>query len=457
MNSSKYQVIVVGAGISGLRCATLLQKAGLSVKVLEANHQVGGRLRNHKFNNGDKVDIGGQWVGPGQNRMYALIDELKAKTYPLYNRGKNILRHKGRLKTYVGVIPRLPVWHLIQVGWLLWRFDSLVKTIDCAAPYENKHAEKWDGMTLQSWINKNSVSETARKVFALGVSAVFTVEAKEISLLHALFYAKSGLSLDNLISVDGGAQQDRVHEGTAGLCETMALGLGDALELNAVVERVSYQSNEVEVKIRNQEEILKSDRIIFAIAPNQLQRLQFDPPMPLAKDQMWQHMPAGSCIKCVAQYEVPFWRELGLSGQSVCLDEDILINVSFDNSQKGKTSGLLMGFIEGKKAREWSVKSDADRKQAVLASFAAFFGPQALNAIDYVDQDWSKESYIRGCYAANFTPGAWTEFGVNLRTPIGPIHFAGTETANQWYGYMEGGLEAAERAVNEVIKSLGFY
>jgi monoamine oxidase len=448
-NNKNADVIIIGAGISGLQTASLLKQQGISVAVLEARDRVGGRSLNHQFDNGDLVDVGGQWIGPGHDRMYALAKQHNIATYPLYNRGKNLIRFRQALTKYSGTIPKLSPVHLLQVGWLLWRFESMAASINPEAPYEHKHAHKWDSMTVLTWMNRNSLSDAAKKVFAIGIKAIFTVEPKEISMLHALFYAKSGISLDNLMSVDGGAQQDRIHGGTQGICQALANTLGDELKLDHPVMSVQHGLETVTVTCKNGH-TFTADKLISTVPPNQLLRISFDPLLPSIKDQMWQRMPAGSCIKCVAQYETPFWRDNNLSGQSVGLDNDLLVNVTFDNTEKGKTAGLLMGFIEGDNARLWGQKSDDERRQAVLSCFAQYFGEQALSPIDYVDKDWSKEQWTRGCYAASFGVGAWTEFGAHLATPIGPIHFAGTETASQWYGYFEGALQSAERVVTEI-------
>ena len=163
-------------------------------------------------------------------------------------------------------------------------------------------------------------------------------------------------------------------------------------------------------------------------------------------------MPAGACIKCVAQYDRPFWREAGLSGQSV--GGPAPVRVTFDNTQAGREAGQLLGFIEGDEARIWSQRDPAERRAAVLDSFAAVFGDAARHPLDYADQDWMSEPYTRGCYAAFMGPGVWTTLGSQLRDPIGPIHVAGTETAREGYGYFEGALEAAERAAEEVRAAL---
>jgi monoamine oxidase len=82
-----------------------------------------------------------------------------------------------------------------------------------------------------------------------------------------------------------------------------------------------------------------------------------------------------------------------------------------------------------------------------------WFGPKAAQPVDYVERDWSAEPWTRGCYGAHFPTGAWTRFGPALREPCGPIHWAGTETATTWMGYLDGAVESAERAVAEVLGS----
>jgi monoamine oxidase len=163
-------------------------------------------------------------------------------------------------------------------------------------------------------------------------------------------------------------------------------------------------------------------------------------------------MPAGSCIKCVARYDRPFWRDQGLSGQATSVQGPV--RVVFDNSEVGSESGLLMGFLEGEAARHYGGVDSEVRRRDVLDCFARYFGEQARRPLEYVDRDWSSEPWTRGCYAALMPPGAWTHYGQGMRDADGPIHYAGTESATEWYGYMEGALQAAERAVGEVRKAL---
>ena len=446
----QHDVLVIGAGLSGLRAAQLLAAKGREVAVLEARDRVGGRAMAHSFANGDTVDVGGQWVGPGQDRLYALIDEMGMQTYPLWDQGDRLIRSRGRLGRYRGTIPKLPAHVLLNVHWMMTRFDAMAATVDPERPWLHPRAAQWDRMTVAEWMRRHAVSKRAFEIFAVGIGAVFAAEPHEMSLLHALFYARAGTSLDNLLSTTGGAQQDRLHGNMAGLADRLAEGLGDRVRLDEPVRRIDWSGDGVIVDTDKGRHTAR--RAILAIPPSQAARLDFAPDLPADRAGLWMRMAPGACIKCVAQYETPFWREDGLAGQAV--GPELTVRVAFDNTEQGREAGLLLGFIEGYEARVWSGRDPAERRQAVLNSFAAWFGERALHPIDYVDQDWTAEPFSRGCYAALMGPGLWRTWGPVLRQPLGAIHMAGTETAVRYYGYFEGALDAAERAVAEVEAAL---
>ncbi|GAA5525748.1 putative flavin-containing monoamine oxidase AofH [Microbulbifer aestuariivivens] len=443
-------VVVVGAGISGLYAARLL-RPHYRITVLEARDRVAGRLCNHRFANGDTVDIGGQWVGPGQERMYRLIEELGFETWPLYDTGDNLLWQGQRTRRYRGTIPPIGPLALLDLGQAMARFEKMARSIDAAEPWTHPKAAEWDRQTLASWLQSNCRTRRAREVFSIGIGAVFAAEPEDLSLLHALFYARSGESLETLLSVTGGAQQDRVHGGTAGLCTHMARDLGDDLYLNAPVNAVEREADGT-LRVLCDAGEFRCKRLIMALPPNQALRIRFSPALPARRDQLWQRMPAGSCIKCIARYERPFWRDEGLSGQVTSVEGPV--RVMFDNTEAGKDSGLLMGFLEGDIARHYSSVDPEVRRRDVLDCFARYFGEQAREPLEYVDRDWSSEEWTRGCYAALMPPGVWTQYGATLRSDDAPVHYAGTEAATEWFGYMEGALQAAERAVAEVRDAL---
>lgn len=157
-------------------------------------------------------------------------------------------------------------------------------------------------------------------------------------------------------------------------------------------------------------------------------------------------------VKINAIYDEPFWRNEGLSGFAG--DPDQVVSFAIDNSPPGDPRGTLAGFIEGQHARRFSREDPVERSKVVLECLAYYFGPRAASPTSYHEQDWSAEEWTRGCYGAHFPPGVWTQYGPALREPVGCIHWAGTETATVWNGYMEGAVQSGERAASEVLASL---
>lgn len=440
-------VIVVGAGISGLTAARRLALAGKRVIVLEANARVGGRTLNHQFNSGDVVEVGGQWVGPTQERILSLLAELGLETFPQWNQGSNLTSFGGVLKPYRGTIPKFSPHVLLDVFQAQLRLDRLAKQIPLDDPAQHSRAHIWDRMTFAEWIDRTLKTKHGRSVFELMCGAVFAASTHDLSFLHVLFYIKSGTDFDTLLGVDNGAQQDRIIGGSQRICLQLAEQLGEAVKLTQVVRRVSHSEQSVEVitDFAN----YRAARVIFAVPPTLLLRINIEPLLPGWRDQLLQRQPAGTAIKCMALYRSAFWREQGFSGQVT--SEVGPVRVTFDNSLPGSSNGILMGFIEGDEARYWSAQSDQPRQAAVLESFARYFGEQAMRPIEYVDKCWADDAYTRGCYAALFSPGVWTSGAARLRQPWGRLHFAGTETATRWMGYFDGAVQAGERAAKEVL------
>ena len=127
------------------------------------------------------------------------------------------------------------------------------------------------------------------------------------------------------------------------------------------------------------------------------------------------------------------------------------VTLAFDSSPRDGSAGVLLGFVGGPEVGDLAGIGEAERRAAVLACFARLFGERAERPLDYAEQEWSAEEWSGGGPTSNFGPGGWTAFGSALREPIGAIHWAGTETATVWSGYMEGALQAGERAAAEVL------
>jgi monoamine oxidase len=192
----------------------------------------------------------------------------------------------------------------------------------------------------------------------------------------------------------------------------------------------------------------RADRVIVAAPPNLAGRIAYEPALPTARDQLTQQLPHGHVIKAMVAYDSPWWRDEGLSGQAASAEGPV--GITFDNSVPGHGTGILVGFFEGNHGRYWGGRSPTARRQAFVDCLVRWFGPKAATPTDYVERDWAAEPWTRGCYGAHFPTGVWTRYGSALREPVGPIHWAGTETATTWMGYLDGAVESGERAAAEI-------
>jgi len=442
---------VVGAGLAGLSAARALGAAGREVVVVEARDRVGGRTLNHEIGDAKVVEIGAQWVGPTQDRMYALIDELGLQTFPTHTAGANLFERGGRVSRYSGTIPRANPIGLVEVGIALTRLNRMAREVPLEAPWTAAKAERWDSETFATWMRRNIRTRAARDIIRLAIIGVWAVEPRDVSLLHVLFYTRSAGSIELLTDTEGGAQQDRVVGGTQLISLRMAEELGEGtVELSTPVRAIRHDGDGVVVE--SDRLAVSARRAIVAVPPTLAGRVAFDPPLPAVRDGLTQRMAMGSVVKCMAIYERPFWRERGLSGAVTSVTGPV--SVGFDNSPPDGSPGVLMGFLEGAAARDHADLPQEERRRAVAECFARMFGPEAGDPVDYVDKSWRSDEWSRGCYGGFMPPGAWTDHGAALRTPIGSLHWAGAETATVWNGYMDGAVSSGERAAGEALAAL---
>lgn len=448
-------VVVVGAGLSGLAAARRLTDRGADVVVLEARDRVGGRTEGHVLDDGTPLELGGQWIGPTQNRMYELVAELGLEHFRTWNDEGELLLDLGgkqsRMKPHRGATPRLGPFALADLAQGLARFTRLANRVGLLEPWRSPGAAVQDGQTFETWIRRNLRTPTGRAYFRVACEAVFSAESTDLSLLHALFYAHSGTDLETLLSVDRGAQQDRIVGGSIRIAQTMAAQLGDRVRLGSPVRTIAQDDDGVVVTTRAGDAVTGT-HVLVTLPPTLAGRLEYDPPLPSWRDQLTQRLPAGSVMKVYAVYDEPFWRADGLNGQAA--SDTGPVKVTFDNSPPSGTPGVLMGFVEAGDGRRLAQVTPEERRVAVLGCFVRYFGSRAATPREFLERDWMAEEFSRGCYGAHFTPGVWTHYGHALREPVGRVHWAGAECSPVWNGYMEGAVRSGEDTAEVVLARL---
>jgi monoamine oxidase len=451
-------VIVVGAGFAGLTAARELVKAGKSVIVVEARDRVGGRVWNHELEGGEQSERGGTFVGPTQNRILALAEQVGVGKFDTYATGNNVAIIQGDRSEYsdtgpTGTAPSDPTI-LPELAAVVAQLDDMSLGVPVDAPWDAAKAAEYDSQTLESWVRDNSQTDRFRSLIPVATRPIFGTEARDISLLFTLFYIAAsgderttGTFERNFNTRDGG-QMWRLFGGSQAVAFKVAAELGPKrFSLSSPVRRIEQTGSDVIV--RTDKKVFAGKHVIVAVPPALAGRIVYDPPMPMERDQLTQRLGQGALTKVAVAYDKPFWREKGLNGTA--LSTDHIVTATFDDSPPDGEPGVIFGFVGGDKCREYSRLSEAERRQRVLDTFAAFFGEEARNAKEFFDTRWPDEVWSRGGPVGVHGPGTLLAYGPALRQPVGRIHWAGTETSTYWNGYMDGAVRSGERAAKEVL------
>jgi monoamine oxidase len=463
----KADVVVVGAGFAGLTAARQIAKAGHSVIVLEARDRVGGRAWNHDLGGGQVSERGATFVGPTQDHIMALANAVGVGTFPTYDTGddlyvNNVDNPLGLIAPMrysdtgpLGTAPPDPTIaaELVEV---VQQLDQMSTEVPVDAPWSASNASSWDGQTLQSWVDANSVSPRFQALVPAATRPIFGAEPGELSLLFVLFYiAASGNeqnagTFERNFDTRNGAQQSRFIGGTQEIAIRVAAALGDRIHLNSPVQRIVQ--DKAGAVVHTGRRTITAKRVIVAVPPVLSGGIHYAPGLPPARAQLIQRYPQGTLTKVAAVYDTPFWRDNGLTG--AVLDTGGPVSASFDDSPPSGSPGVLFGFVGGDNARSYNAMSPSARRSAVIDQYVSWFGSQAASPTAYFDTNWSAEAWTRGCPVGIPSLGTLLAYGPRIRQPVGRIHWAGTETSTYWNGYMDGAVRSGERAASEVLSEL---
>jgi monoamine oxidase len=448
---SQADFAVVGAGLAGLQTAVDLQGVGADVVVFEARDRVGGRVFTATESGGPDggdlaFDLGGQWVGPGQTLVLRLARQLGLRSVPTLVGDHTTWIINGRRTKGSASLPRIPLLARADLVIAAVRLALMSRMLPPAAPWAGAKGPRWDRLSAGDWLRRHMHTTAGRAVAKILIEANLAVVPDQTSLLGLLFWLRSTTSLRSMAA----AEALRLREGTYEMALRLADPVRNTIRFGDPVRAVRQDATGV--RVESDSHAVHCRRAAVCVPPGLCRKIEFDPPLPAERADLLQIQQMGHCVKFHAVYPRPFWRDSGSS--AMVLSGDDLVGLTYDNSpDPARGPGVLVGFVLADKAKRLSPMDHEEKGQAIRASLGTLFGPEGARPHRLIVHDWMREEWTGGAYAANFAPSSWAKVGGSLNEPFGRVHWGGTETSTEWYGYMEGALRSAQRVVAEMLEA----
>lgn len=424
-------VVVVGAGVSGLTAARELHRRGIDVVVLEAADRLGGRTMSETTALGSTVDLGGQWIGHGHHRLTALADELGLTRYRM---------HTGPMPGLIDRSRRLSAASpsVLAAAAALAGVEVLSRT---GVP------QRWNDITVESWLRRVP-GRAARRLLEVIAAVSWTADLDRHSVYAAARMIRQQGGVLTMLSTKGGAQDSLLVEGMRGLVAGLATDLDSRIRLGHRV--ISISRDDCGVTVQTTAGAVRASKVIVTVPAPVAASINYDPPLPPERAQLADHTYMGSVYKAIAVYDDPFWRRRR-GGELIVLDGPG--SGVFDTSPPDGP-GHLCVLIGGPAARELDGLSADARQKTVLEPLIGHIGPEVLDPVGWHEKSWHTDQYAGGGYMALPIAGTLDGLLPWPFEPVGDIHWAGTETASDHAGYIEGAIESGVRVAREVEQTL---
>jgi monoamine oxidase len=461
LKNTVVDVVVIGAGVSGLTAAREIERQGFTITVLEAGSRLGGRCVRQQTIQDWWLDLGGQWMGQTHHLFKALAKELKIEIFDSYFQGNTVLVWNGKrvavpmngdwagtfLEVSYNDIPVQPQERDSALQ-LHRQFLKLVDTVDAERPWLTPGARSLDTETIETWMRSRTDSELAHAILRwyarVGGSGGF--EPGDASILH--------LAQTQKASPQGEAPETWLLHGAAGqVPQLLANQINGTIQTNAAAQLVTRCADgRYHVKSANGTSH-ECRAVVVAMPPALRSRIVFEPGLPPEVTRLCQRTPMGSMFKILTVYPTAWWRDQGLNGYGQ--GNLPTVELTADSSPPSGKPGVLASFVAADRAISLGQEPAVKRREAVIRDLVTYWGTRAAEPIDYIEKNWGEDNWITGAFSSYMTPGTWTSVGSIWREPVGKIVWAGTESSTRWAGYYEGAIQAgidAAQTVKQLLK-----
>ncbi|KAH0846574.1 hypothetical protein AYO21_11870 [Fonsecaea monophora] len=463
MSDQIYDVVIVGAGLSGLQAALTVHHENLNYLVLEARDRVGGKTLTLRSSEGAvKSDLGAAWINDSnQSRMWKLANDLGLHTYVQNTSGNVVVQDfDGTLVKFpYGDVPKYAsdsdTESCISIRDLVEHISTTqTPSIFSAGP----HREQLDSISFETFLRQAKVTEKAFATAQVWTHAMLGVDPAEVSALYFLEYCAAGGGLMTMRSdcKDGG-QYLRIREGTSAFAEGMARRLKPrSIKLDSPVGAIDQkQDNTVLISTRGRSpQVYRARKVILSIPTPVYKTIRFSPSLPAAKSAAANHTRYGFYTKYIIRFTKPFWAERHLCG----LGQSFVGPVSVFRDTSLGDDACMTCFIGGKFGRKWTAQDAEGKKASVLKQIGAMFADgEDIRPlfVEAYESPWMDEEFSGwGCPCPAMPPGVLADGWKALCASFGNIQFVGTELSTVWRGYMEGAIRSGESGALQAIAEL---
>ncbi|KAI0885021.1 putative amine oxidase [Annulohypoxylon maeteangense] len=460
--ASAADVVVIGAGLSGLQTAVNIQAAGFSCLVLEAIDRVGGKVLSIKSSSkGDGVnDEGAAWVNDSnQSEIWKLFEKYDIGAITQRITGLSFQQAENGSVEAHPYDKDLPEGDVGQAGEIQRIYEAIEQAVNASNleyPEIGPDAHKLDNMTFAEFGQETSPTLGA-VIASLAAGALLGVEANEVSALFMVNYIKSGFGIKIITSdAKDGGQYIRARRGMQAIAEGLAseLTLG-SLHLNTAVKSIEQKDDGLYEVNSAAGAVFTAKHVVVSIPTPLYKTIEFTPALPESKRNLGENTTLGYYSKVTLVFENPWWQTANLSGVMTSMKGPI--SFTRDTSSPDDDQWSITCFVVGEMGRVWNKLSEAERQKAVLEQFNTVFSTATAvpEPIAIHEKIWADEPFFFGAPSPVMAPGVLTSLGSDvLREQARNIHFVGTETSVVWKGYMDGAVRSGQRGAEEVIKSL---